>query len=62
MNICKNLDCHVYIFSELNDIEPYSKRQGRRGGGVPGVTTPGPGPKRARTQTVTNLQVLQDMK
>ena len=27
MNICKNLDCHVYIFSELNDIEPYSKRQ-----------------------------------
>ena len=28
MNICKNLDCHVYIFSEcgLNDIEPYSKR------------------------------------
>ena len=28
MNICKNLDCHVYIFSEcgLNDIEPYRKR------------------------------------
>ena len=24
MNICKNLDCHVHIFSEcgLNDIEP----------------------------------------
>ena len=28
MNICKNLDCRVYIFSKcgLNDIEPYSKR------------------------------------
>ena len=33
-----------------------------RGGGYPGLLPRGPGQKGARTQTVTNLQVLQDMK
>ena len=37
--------------------------QGRReGGGYPRLLPRGPGQKGARTQTVTNLQVLQDMK
>ena len=31
-------------------------------GGYPGLLPRGPGQKGARTQTVTNLQVLQDMK
>ena len=33
-----------------------------RGGGYLGLLPRGPGQKGARTQTVTNLQVLQDMK
>ena len=33
-----------------------------RGGGYPGLLPQGPGQKGARTQNVTNLQVLQDMK
>ena len=39
-------------------------KQGRRegGGGYPGLLPRGPGQKGARTQTVTNLQVLQDIK
>ena len=42
---------------------PQSINQGRReGGGYPGLLPRGPGQKGARTQTVTNLQVLQDMK
>ena len=41
-----------------------NSEQGRRegGGGYPGLLPRGPGQKGARTQTVTNLQVLQDMK
>ena len=46
-----NVTCHVFLVSRAVER-----------GGYPGLLPRGPGQKGARTQTVTNLQVLQDMK
>ena len=70
--VCEKLEIawkhsHVVLvfprdFSFLANFRSCFYNQGRREGGYPGLLPRGPGQKGARTQTVTNLQVLQDMK
>ena len=43
-------------------VSSHGESSGPSRGGYPGLLPRGPGQKGARTQTVTNLQVLQDMK
>ena len=46
----------------LKNTKTTGKPGPSRGEGYPGLLPRGPGQKGARTQTVTNLQVLKDMK
>ena len=61
MHACSAIQC-VYLALSSNFSISFSTRAVERGGEYPGLLPRGPGQKGARTQTVTSLQVLQDMK